>query len=555
MAQTTSPLLLNSSFAQYDYFSAASRAPTFKLDLTASPSSPASTSSHRFLATPELGRSYLPSTRQSDLHSSGGLQLASPQFVASPKLGSDKSLNPKRRSVQLGETAAVNWARPLRVEQEASSSMRIFGASSQRDRRLNRYPAPSPSSSDDEPLTPSPVTPSADDSAAVLTRAWSVFSSAKGLGVSGVAEWDPPVTPMRELSLNPLSDSVFEPLEYSPATSAITPPKRPVALTRTEPVQKPVTGIPRSQTLAQVAPLPSPSNLNLLVTSQSLNSFSSPSTLEELRNLRQAASLLESEAKKVNKPNVAGLAERKIKRKAVPSLVDEDRMEARESTAVADAAPVDQLAGSFGASFGSGRQGPPSTSSPASVTTPSSSGPTAPCSPTSSASSSPGSYFAKLARRSSLIETVHVPRQLPGTGNANSIFDNHRQLYQNHLASQSVMEISPRSNSFGSSFRISKKGKVIKPIVIPPRTSSTTSPPRSGSIPSLSDGSAATTASCGSSVDERPLTPTSTSLSASQRDHFLSSVENAFKQLETERAELQKTSGKHKRGISRFLGK
>ncbi|WVQ95079.1 hypothetical protein IAU59_002172 [Kwoniella sp. CBS 9459] len=501
MSHPTSPVLLNSSFSQFDYFATGERPPIFTLSLTTSPT-PSSSSSPRPLSTPERGRSASPcpvtSNRPSD-----ELQLGSPRVLTSPRSGSKRDSGAARKSVQFGEKSAVNWARPLRVgrEQERTaepdpvSSMRIFGASLQRSRRLNRSPVPSPSSSDDEPLTPSPVTPSAADvSVQVPSRGWSVFTTAKGLGVSGVAEWDPPVTPLRELSLETLPDFAFEPLDLSPETSSTTPPKRNNGLPRS--FSKPILHPTQSQ------PQITPPNPRILATSQSLNSFSSPTNLDELRSLKQAAVLLETEARKPIRPLIGAKdtqRERKIKRKAVPSIVESDLLEASPSSSNA---------------------------------------------PSSSASSPNSDFGPAHPRRSSLVEVMTVPRQLPGMGNA--IFNKHRQLYQNHAASRSVIEISPRA-----------KSQPVVPIVIPPRISSSpavSSPSRSGN--GRHEGSS--DASSASSLHDQPLTPNS--LSASQTEYFLSSVETAFKKLETERAEMNQKgsssfSGKHKRGFSRFLGK
>ncbi|OCF32756.1 hypothetical protein I317_02121 [Kwoniella heveanensis CBS 569] len=498
MSHPTSPVLHNSSFSQFDYFATGGRPPIFTLSLTTSPA-PSSSSSPRLLSTPERSRSSSPCPVTSD-RPSDELQLGSPRVLTSPRLGVKRDSGAARKSVQFGEKSAVNWARPLRVDREQEqepeldpiSSMRIFGASLQRSRRLNRSPVPSPSSSDDEPLTPSPVTPSADDSVQVSARGWSVFTSAKGLGVSGVAEWDPPVTPLRELSLEALPDFAFEPLDLSPVTSSTTPPKRPTGLPRS--FSKPILHQTQSQN--------TPSNPRILATSQSLNSFSSPSNLDELRTLKQAAVLLETEARKPIRPlngSKDTQRERKIKRKAVPSIIESDLLESSPASSIA---------------------------------------------PSSSASSPDSDFGPAHPRRSSLIEVMTVPRQLPGMGNA--IFSRHRQLYQNHSASRSVIEVSPRAKSLS-----------VVPIVVPPRVSS----PPATSSPSrfrggLNEGSS--NASSASSLHDQPLTPNS--LSASQTEYFLSSVETAFKKLESERAEINQkgfssVTGKHKRGFSRFLGK
>ncbi|WVF67549.1 hypothetical protein IAT40_002306 [Kwoniella sp. CBS 6097] len=500
MSHPTSPVLLNSSFSQFDYFATGGHPPIFTLSLTTSPT-PSSSSSPRFLSTPERGGSSSPCPVTND-RPSDELQLGSPRVLTSPRLGGKRDSGAARKSVQFGEKSAVNWARPLRVDREQNqeseldplSSMRIFGASLQRSRRLNRSPVPSPSSSDDEPLTPSPVTPSVDESVQVSSRGWSVFTSAKGLGVSGVAEWDPPVTPLRDFSLEALPDFAFEPLDLSPATSSTTPPKRPTGLPRS--YSKPI--LHRAQTQTQITP-PNP---RILATSQSLNSFSSPSNLDELRSLKQAAVLLETEARKPIRPNFGAKdtqRERRIKRKAVPSIVESDLLES-----------------------------PP----PASIA-----GFSSTCSPDSD-------FGPAHGRRNSLIEVMTVPRQLPGMGNA--IFSRQRQLYQNHSATRSVIEVSPRA-----------KSQSVVPIVIPPRVSSSpaiSSPSRFRN--GLHEGSS--DASSASSLHDQPLTPNS--LSASQTEYFLSSVEVAFRKLETERAEIgqkgsSSLSGKHKRGFSRFLSK
>ncbi|KAK6910786.1 hypothetical protein I203_104819 [Kwoniella mangroviensis CBS 8507] len=574
MFQPTSPVLQNSSFSQLDYFATASpshrqaQTPIFTLSLTTSPTASLSTP-NLLLSTPERGRSRSPSPCPTDLDSA----LGSPQVLSSPKLGLGvKKDSSARRSVQYREKSAVNWARPLRVvEEDPIVSMRIFGASLQRSRRLNRSSAPSPCSSDDEPLTPSPVTPSStasDDNVQVSLRGWSVFSSAKGLGVSGVAEWDTPVTPLRELSLEPLPDFAFEPLNIpsSISLSSITTKK---STTSTTSKQK-NNNLPRSISkpiLIQAPPIldataSTPiSNSRILATSQSLNSFSSPSNLAELRNLRQAAVVLENEAKRPIRPSpscpsgqikdvVAGQRERKIKRKAVPSIAESDIVDYYSTS---------------------------SCSSLTASTTPSSS--------SSSGSSSPEypeDEDGKIRRRNSSIDQILVPRQLPGMDMGNSIFQRHRQLYQNHLATSSLIEISPSSLSTTVNGERKEEGPTSTSKVKTKRKMNITIPPRITSLSNCDDGSGGLEESRNSSIssassllsssEEQPMTP---SLTASQTEYFLKSVENAFKKLEFERAEINQTQtqdqpkissdssssggnttvGKHKRGFSRFLGK
>ncbi|WVW85504.1 hypothetical protein I302_107542 [Kwoniella bestiolae CBS 10118] len=545
MSQPTSPVLLNSSFSQLDYFAASSpsqtQTPIFTLSLTTSPTSSLSTP-NLLLSTPERGRSPL----RTPTDESPQVQvLSSPQSALG--LGVRRDSSSARRSVQF-EKSAVNWARPLRVvEEDPVISMRIFGASLQRSRRLNRSPAPSPSSSDDEPLTPSPVTPSStnsDDNVHVPQRGWSVFSSAKGLGVSGVAEWDTdtPITPIRALSLEPLPDFAFEPLNI-PSSSSLSS----ISTKKSSASTKSKSGLPRSiskpiliqpPSIHHIPNISTPiSNSRILATSQSLNSFSSPSNLAELRNLRQAAVVLENEAKRPMRPSPScgqikdTQRERKIKRKAVPSIAESDI--------------IDYY----------------STSSCSSITA------STPSSSSCRSSSSPDSEIidnVKQRRRNSSIDQILVPRQLPGMGEGmgSSIFNRHRQLYQNHLATRSVIEVSPSSiPSFDDDTptpRLNNLNLNLN-ITIPPRTHSS-----SPSKCSQHDGPSSmlledsinlsSASSLLSSSDDQPITPT---LTASQTEYFMSSVENAFRKLEFERAEIgQKvSSSKHKRGFSRFLGK
>ncbi|WWC93464.1 hypothetical protein V866_000298 [Kwoniella sp. B9012] len=571
MFQPTSPVLQNSSFSQLDYFATASsshrqaQTPILTLSLTTSPTASVSTP-NLLLSTPERGRSRSPSPCPTDLDSA----LGSPQVLSSPKLGLGvKKDSSARRSVQYREKSAVNWARPLRVvEEDPIVSMRIFGASLQRSRRLNRSSAPSPCSSDDEPLTPSPVTPSStasDDNVQVPLRGWSVFSSAKGLGVSGVAEWDTPVAQLRELSLEPLPDFAFEPLNI-PLSSIIT--KKSISSTTTKQKNN---NLPRSiskPTLIQAPPILNAtastpvSHSRILATSQSLNSFSSPSNLAELRSLRQAAVVLENEAKRPIRSSpscpsgqikdvVAGQRERKIKRKAVPSIAESDI--------------IDYY----------------STSTCSSITasaTPSSSS----CTSSSSSPEDLEDEDGKKGRRNSSIDQILVPGQLPGMGMGNSIFQRHRQLYENHLATSSLIELSPSTLSAtvngeqgqkGSTSTTKMKTKTKMNITIPPRITSLSNCGDgcgSGGLEESRNLSISSASSLLSSSDEQPITPT---LTASQTEYFLNSVENAFKRLESERAEINQTQtqtqpkmttssssgnttgGKHKRGFSRFLGK
>ncbi|WRT68520.1 uncharacterized protein IL334_005496 [Kwoniella shivajii] len=516
MSQPTSPVLFNSVFSHADYFSTGGeRPPIFTLSLTTSPTS--SSSASQIPSTPDRGRSSSPLPTD-DTRPPVELRLGSPQVLSSPRLSVKKESSAARKSVQFGSeknSGSVNWARPLRVEKDPIASMRIFGASLQRSRRLNRSPAPSPSSSDDEPLTPSPVTPSSDDNVQIPLRGWSVFSSAKGLGVSGVAEWDTPITQSRESALETIPDFTFEPLDLCSSSSSTTPPKSSVGLPRS--ISKPL--------LRQTPPTQiTISNPRMLATSQSLNSFSSPSNLQELRNLRQAATVLETEARRPIRPLAPNSSkdvprERRIKRKAVPSIAESDIIDLYSSPSSTLATPISSTYIS---------------SSPDSDITSSS----------SSSTSSSSRSDDDPRRRNSCVDQIIVPRQLPGMGN--SIFNRQRQLYQNHLATRSVVEISPRMKSTPN-------------ISIPPRIASLSSSSSLASSSRTAIGSLEESAniSSASSISEQPLTPTS-ALSASQTEYFLSSVESAFKKLEFERAEMhqsKETHSKHKRAFSRFLGK
>ncbi|WWC71460.1 uncharacterized protein I206_105417 [Kwoniella pini CBS 10737] len=553
--QPTSPVLLNSSFSQLDYFATGNSGPVFTLNLTTFPTSSANPNR---LSTPEQGRS--PPPDPVSHITSVELDGNSPQVLSSPKSGV-KKLN-QRRSVQFGketEKSSVNWARPLRVEQDPAISMRIFGASLQRNRRLNRSPVPSPSSSDDEPLTPSPVTPSADDAVQIPHRGWSVYPSARGLGVSGVAEWDDaPEAPLEESILDKIQDFGFDSLGLPLSTSSIStltpppPPKKHIKSNLPRSISKPIIS-----PSIQLSSKSSSSNLRILATSQSLNSFSSPSNLQELRNLRQAAVVLENEAKKpihmycsINSSpsfNQIGQRERKIKRKAVPSIAESDI--------------IDLYAGSTSS------QSSTSTSPNSTLATPDSSAYSS--SPigslTSSCSSSTLTSSADAEdgeRKNSSTDTpdpILISRQLPGMGI--SIFTQHKELYKNHIATRSVIEVSPRTSSLDSKFN-DHAGNL------------TTNHPRIQSSPpmaspakfqleeSINLKSSTSTRSTSFDVQQSTDTTTDSPLSASQTEYFLSSVENAFKKLEYERAEIEQHNNsntanpgqsKHKRGISRFL--
>ncbi|WWC90604.1 uncharacterized protein L201_005540 [Kwoniella dendrophila CBS 6074] len=652
--------------------------PIFTLHLTSSPSnSPSGSSAYPYsysptlISTPDRGRSSSPCSSISITNSERELypsdeihiELGSPQVLSSPKLGvkrDSKSSLSARKSIQFGKdkhsstspsspssslsssspkksssvSTAVNWARPLRVTkekdskqdqlQESIASMRIFGASLQKSRRLNNKTptedlsatataSPCSSSDDEDSISSSPITPSTDindniKDLQIESRGWSVFgSSAKGLGVSGVAEWDTPVcTPIRELSLEetlPQFDfSHIIPITIpsstsssSLASSSITPPPIPKkgssssstsAATLPRSVSKPV--LKQSSTtmnLSSIADSPlSCCNPRILATSQSLNSFSSPSNLAELRNLRQAAIVLENEARKpipINSGSTTTTAvtkenprERKIKRKAVPSIAESDIID-YYSTSSSSCANSTSSSSSPSSSLATPTSSIQISSSPESILASS-----------SSSLSSSSSIDQKQRRRNSAIDQILIPRQLPGMGMGNSIFNKHRQLYQNHLATRSVIEISPRLNKTLPTFDENE-------VIIIPRINS--SPPLTSS-PSkaqfcknkfdsnliLKEGINLSSTSTSSSMYEnedsslQPITTpnsksnsisNSSSLSASQTEYFLNSVENAFKKLEFERAEIsqQKSSNliigskekesKHKRGFSRFLGK
>ncbi|WWD19173.1 hypothetical protein CI109_103631 [Kwoniella shandongensis] len=678
MSQPTSPLLVNSSFSQFDYFashsnrssyysSAASssstagrnqqqsqQAPTFTLSLSDSPTSSSSSSpssrrsspsflpTSQFLTTPERQSSRLdttstPSPPTPAPHSSSlGLPSSSVATASASSLGSPKVLSSPRtelrkkaarRSVQIGgdkTTSTVNWARPLRVGPErdlkeeeegedfdttstlnsdSNNLMRIFGASLQRSRRLNRSPLPSPTSSspcsEGGPLTPSPIiaTPEGPSPSEAPQRGWSVMmSQGKGLGVSGVAAWDTPLTtPSRELDMEfnfePITLLPSAPSPSSPPAAASfspntdTPNRRPVTLTPSPTTSRSSETIdPRVVDVGLAGP-----TARILSTSQSLNSFSSPSNLEELRILRRAAVDLEAEARRPIRPTDVGSTsqtkdvigpqrERKIKRKAVPSMIDSDLAALLEP--------------------------PHPISSPASTST-------------QSEVQSNNNDTSPPNRRASLVERVVVPRELPGVG-GKDIFAQHRQFYQNHMATQSVIEVSPRTKQSSRPFNLtlltnkqkSNKDKAIPlpiaspispavakqpPFIPPPRITSSplVSSPTSTTISSTSSSDKQRSSSDGSSSSssifmtdpeqdqDQPLTPGggAGALSASQTELFIVSVENAFKKLEFERAEMKSREmfgassisasasavdlttlggsggGKHKRGLSRFLGK
>lgn len=126
MSQPTSPVLANSTFAQYDYFASA---PILTLSLTASPTSSESNYSYspHPLSTPERSRtpSPCPMYHKSTAAESKEATVTRPRVLASPQSASKKEAA-ARRSVQFTEKSAVNWARPLRVDQEASTSSKSF---------------------------------------------------------------------------------------------------------------------------------------------------------------------------------------------------------------------------------------------------------------------------------------------------------------------------------------------------------------------------------------------------------------------------------------------
>ncbi|KAK8854681.1 hypothetical protein IAR55_003420 [Kwoniella newhampshirensis] len=627
MTQPTSPLLFNSSFSQFDYFARRSSTyssssssytpsitqgqqnPTFTLSLTDSPvssssssasysrrSSPSLPPASQFLTTPERHRNRASSppiaARVSSLGQPAEISTSdSPKVLSSPRTELRKKA--ARRSVQIGggekTSTTVNWARPLRVEQEhlvqesdiyispfeeSNNLMRIFGASLQRSRRLNRSTLPSPASSSPSsevgPLTPSPVIAASKESPGnAPQRAWSVMmAQGKGLGVSGVVAWDTPLTtPSRELDI----EFNFEPLTLLPsATSSSISPRT------STPSQRPVTLTPspssRSSSTMERPDGGQGPNARLLATSQSLNSFSSPANLEELQILRRAAVELAAEARRpirstesshVPGRDVTSQKERKIKRKAVPSMME------FEFTLLE----------------------PPIASSPSS----------------SASSHAPETQDHSPARRASLVERVIIPREIPGTtmtAMGKDIFAHHRQFYQNHMATQSVIEVSPRTKQSSRPFNLTllsnkQKNKSV-PVSTPPpglesrqipinpapmTSSSLVSSPTCTTLSSSSDNQRSSSDSSSSSSlfltdpeqegeADQPMTPNT--LSASQTELFIVSVENAFKKLEFERAEMKSremftsssvdlslnpgsvggvAGGKHKRGLSRFLGK
>lgn len=227
----------------------------------------------------------------------------SPIVLASPDSSPNKE---ERKSVQVARSSTLNWARPLQFDRDSSeqtpfscqaradSIVRIFGVSLQRTKRMNRQspsfststsestPLPSPvSSSDEVPLTPSPIIQSSPHHA--QSQTWSTRPIGKGLGV-GMAEWDS--SPMRDyFSSRYSSDSI---------------PEDSIASTT------PSTG----------SSTPSYSSPKFMSSSQSLTYFASPTNLAELDQLRQAAGEMETEAKR----SLTNPTKRVVRRKAVPRL-------------------------------------------------------------------------------------------------------------------------------------------------------------------------------------------------------------------------------------------
>ena len=359
------------------------------------------------------------------------MDLASPKILSSPS----KKLA-ERRLVNLHESSSVNWARPFRVEQELSKReslmsvqsaddlVHLFGASSQRSRRLNRtmpqtspFPSPVSSSEEDAPLTPSSF--NAHHTPDLSAAMWDCAATGQSLGMPGIGGWE-----------SHLAD-------YFDHCGAVT-----------------------------LSPTSSPSFMRPLSSSTSFSSLASPSTLDELRSFRQAALDFETDAWQ---PTGTAVKEKKIKRKPVPA-VD-----------ASDLAPR------------------------------------------------PLSSPNLLVESPRFISLRDLPTELP-------IFPRQRQVslgrpsrtvYQTHYATQSVIEISPRSASL--------------PFSIPTRVTS-----HRPASPSSS-----------STLSDQPITPTS------EKEAFFDKMDGGLRRLGTDGMQEQRYEAQevkvashnhqHKRGLSRFL--
>jgi len=249
-----------------------------------------------------------------------------------------------RRSVHVGDKL-VNWARPIKSEKESGGSLysgqsscivRLFGASSQRNRRVNRLQPPisPPSSPDEGPLTPTPIL--SLNECEIPSHSWSVTSKGTGLGVFGIAEWDTPLIAHEE-SYTKQPELLSIELASPSLESVDTTPK-----------------------------VPSVQSRRIQYNAESLGTLGSPTTLSELRRLRQAAVELQNEAQRPMKP--AAPKEKAIKRKAVPKILVSDIAESSACVYI-DATPASPKR-----TFASRRRPRPSTvyqlSSTAEVATP-----------------------------------------------------------------------------------------------------------------------------------------------------------------------------------------
>ena len=326
---TPAPLLATSFFAQFDYFTPGTpTSPTIDFlgcqgDLSVSPSiSPSGnhTQTHNS-SQPRLG---CPGSLDVfDIHPNlSCVELNSPETIESSTLRPYAGRRREKRSEAIGHKGNVNWARPIFISDDATSESRrptclcqsqprrelttgpIFGTSAQRSRRLNKTstivplttPSPSASSSEDEPTTPkTPVSLSA-----LAPPKWTLprVSDGTGLGLGPEGQW---------------TDGIM-----SPSAGRLDESKAQ----------------PTSSSGSSVRSSRASSERRALSASDSLVELSTPTTLAELRDLRQAALELEEQCSAAKgRPGTSeltinsigyatppGVLERRIKRKAVPVL-------------------------------------------------------------------------------------------------------------------------------------------------------------------------------------------------------------------------------------------
>lgn len=469
-------------------------------------------------------------------------QSASVMDLGSPcVITGARAAESQRGSVHVDKHRLISWARPFKGESNPSP-VQLFGHSAQRSRRVKKhasassmdlsYPSPASSSSDEENL---PLTPAAPESE-VCNPTWMVSSDCTGLGVKGLKEFDMFSIETSESRIGMKQSASFN--------DAQTPSPLPMVYELASPIGS--TSALTSSDLADRRQGATPARL--LTSSLSLGALGSPSNITELRQLQQAAVDLEHEARQPFNLNLPRERERRIRRKAVPVVLEEDISECSQQSAVVKHSFTLEVVASSDLSR-------------------SSSGISSPSSDMAESSSAASSTF-HTARP---IHVVHPSlSSQPSTVRETPM----RRFYSNAKATMSMIDISPRMGSMPM-FTSSSNAT---PVKAHSRSTSQPDSPLSRYTPASQRKNSNDGASDSGESWDMPLTPRSfgsensarvggngflsSSPPKSKKDSgiygnksaFLSQLDLGLKRVLDKKPKDQEGKSSHKRGLSRFLG-